>query len=296
MKSLHRIRATDFAKLLKTQGKHNDGGSLYLVVRGGSARFEYQYREGGKCKSQWLGSAVGYAPISLAQAREARVKAWLDRRGNGQQQPRQARSVASGKRFPEALDAWLAANPNRWTVKGVKERRGLAKLSLASLDIAKISQADVLVALENETPRMHANKRGWLADLFSFAKVQGWRTGDNPARFDKDMLRGFAKVERGEGHAAIAWQDFPAVFAALPDTEIGRAVRFTALTAARAGEVEGATWKEIVGENGNCAWVIPAERMKAGKAHRVPLTPQALALLGERGPDDAPLLVPSRSW
>ena len=103
------------------------------------------------------------------------------------------------------------------------------------------------------------------------------------------MLRGFAKVKKGNGHAAIAWQDFPAVFAALPDTEIGRAIRFTALTAARAGEVEGATWKEIVSDNGNSAWVIPAERMKAGKAHRVPLTPQALALLGERGADDAPL-------
>ena len=112
---------------------------------------------------------------------------------------------------------------------------------------------------------------------------------DNPAGFDKDMLRGFAKVENKKHHASIAWQDFPAVFAALPDSVVGNAVRFTALTAARAGEVEGGTWKEIVGENGKSAWVIPAERMKAGKAHRVPLTPQALALLGERGADDAPL-------
>ena len=266
-----------------------DGGGLYLFVKGGRAFWTYQFRNG----SGWTSKGFGPFPAVTPKAAREAAKSYRVALRSGTAAtptPHHIRPTAvTGKTFTQTLEAWLAANAGQWAIKSVEARRGLGKLSLASLDIGKIIQADVLAALANETPRMHAEKRGWLADLFSFAKVQGWRTGENPARFDKDMLRGFAKVEKGNGHAAIAWQDFPAVFAALPDTEIGNAVRFTALTVARAGEVEGGTWKEIVGENGKSAWVIPAERMKAGKAHRVPLTPQALALLGDRGADDAPL-------
>jgi integrase len=209
--------------------------------------------------------------------------------------PRIRPTEGAGKTFAQAVEAWLVVRGNAWKPKGIAERRSMAQgdhaLSLATMDVAAITQSDVLAALEGETPGQHAIKRRWLADMFSFAKTQGWRpaNSENPANFDKDMLRGFAKVENKKHHAAIAWQEFPPVFAALPNSVAGNAVRFTALTVARAGEVEGATWKEIVGENGSCAWIIPADRMKAGKAHRVPLTPQALALLGDRGADDTPL-------
>jgi integrase len=270
-----------------------DGGGLYLFVKNGRAYWTWQFRNGASWSSKGFGPFPAVTPKAAREAAESYRVAL--RSGTAVMSPipmprNQVLSI-TGKPFPEALEEWFAAYPNRWAAKGVRERRALAKTSLATMDVATITQADVIAALANETPRQHAIKRGWLAEFFSHAKVKGWRGEDqaNPARFDKDMLRGFAKVEKGDGHAAIAWQDFPAVFAALPDTEIGRAVRFTALTAARTGEVEGATWKEIVGENGKSAWIIPAERMKAGKAHRVPLTPQALALLGDRGADDAPL-------
>jgi integrase len=268
-----------------------DGGGLYLFVKNGRAFWTWQFRNGASWSSKGFGPFPAVTPKAAREAAESYRVAL--RSGTAVMSPiptpHQARSVAAGKPFPEALEEWLAANPRGLALKGVKERRILTQTSLASLDVAKITQADVLVALANETPRQHASKRGWLADFFSYAKVQGWRTGDNPARFDKDMLRGFAKVEKGNHHAAIVPAELAGVFAALPDSEIGRAVRFTALTVARAGEVEGGTWKEIVGENGSSAWIIPADRMKAGKAHRVPLTPQALALLGDRGAVDAPL-------
>ena len=166
-------------------------------------------------------------------------------------------------------------------------RRALAETSLAALDVAKITQSDVLAALANETPRQHAEKRGWLGQFFAYAKAKEWRTGDNPADFDDDTRRGFAKVEKNnKHHAAVAWEDFPGVYAKLPDTEVGRAVRFAALTAARAGAVEAATWSQIVGENGTTAWEYTI--LKGGKPfeQRVPLTKAALALIGERGADD----------
>jgi integrase len=290
LKTINRIRATEYAKLLRTEGKHNDGGSLYLVVRGGSARWEYQYREGGKLYSQWLGSAVGYAPMSLAQAREARVKAWLENRGNGQPHNRPARVI--GKTFAKGLEEWLDANPSTWAAKGVKARRTLAQTSLASLDVGKITQSDVLAALANETGRMHAEKRGWLNAFFAYAKAQQWRSADsdNPAEFAKDMRKGFTKVKKGEHHATVEWSALPTVYKALPDSEVGNAVRFAILNAARSGEVEGATWGQIVPDNGHGkCWQYTVLKGDTPFVQRVPLTPQALALLGERKADDAPL-------
>jgi integrase len=251
-------------------------------------------RLGGSLKSFWLGSAIGPAAITLTAARQARARAWLDNRGKGAPK-------ASGKPFSEALDAWLdanAASADPWAAKSLQARRALSRISsLAALDVAKITQADVLAALADQTPRMHAEKRGWLADLFSFCKVQQWRTGDNPARFDADTLRGFAGVKKGEGHAAVNPADLAAVYAALPNTVAGNALRFQILTAARPGEVVRATWSQIVGENGSSAWVRPVEIMKLKKAHRVPLTCEALALLGERGADDALVFaIPGRVW
>jgi integrase len=274
-----------FAQLLQTPGRHPLGDSLYLTVLGDkSKRFEFRMRFGAKLKSFWLGSAIGPGALSLTAARAERARVWLDNRGN----PANRALAVTGKRFTEGLEEWLAANRDSWAVKSVEARRGLAKLSLASLDIGKITQADVIAALANETPRMHAEKRGWLADLFSFAKAQQWRTGDNPARFDADTRHGFAKIERGEGHAHIAPAELATVYAALPNTVAGNAVRFTILTAARAGETEGATFKEVVGDNGTTSWEINADRMKAKKAHRVPLVPAALALL-DKGEPGAPL-------
>jgi integrase len=266
-----------------------DGGGLYLFVKNGRAYWTYQFRNGDHWSSKGFGPFPATTPKMAREAAEAYRVAL--RSGAVSETTRKAVRSATSKSFAEVVPEWLAANPDAWAVKSRKARAGLASLSLASLDVATITQADVLAALANETPRMHMEKRGWLADFFSYAKVQGWRpaNSDNPARFDKDMRHGLPKVEKGNHHAAIVPAELPGVFAALPDSEIGRAVRFTALTVARAGEVEGGTWKEIVGENGSSAWIIPADRMKAGKAHRVPLTPQALALLGDRGADDAPL-------
>ena len=154
--------------------------------------------------------------------------------------------------------------------RAVAARRSLATLSLANLDIAAITQADVLAALKDETPRQHMEKRGWLAALFSFAKAQGWRNGDNPARFDADTRHGLPKVEKSDKHHwAVPWKNMPAFYKALPDTEAGRALRFTLLTAVRTGDVEQITWEQIEGEMG-LALELPARENR-------PAFPRALS-------------------
>ena len=122
----------------------------------------------------------------------------------------------------------------------------------------------------------------------------GARTGDNPARWRghlDHLLPKPSKVRAVEHHAALDWREAPAFMAELAKREgiAARALAFAILTAARSGEVRGMTWGEI---DEAAVWTVPAGRIKAGKEHRVPLTPAALALLGEPGEPEA-LVFPS---
>lgn len=118
--------------------------------------------------------------------------------------------------------------------------------------------------------------------VLSWATVAGHRTGDNPARWAgnlKELLPAPGKIEEKGNQPALALDDAPAWFADLRRREGfgARAVEFAALTAARSGEVRGATWAEIDLARG--LWVVPAQRMKMKAEHRVALSPAAVALL-----------------
>jgi integrase len=271
------------------------GGAATFPPGDGSGFWTGQFYLAGKWNSRGLGA---YPTVSFSDAKREWAKLrvnFLDqdtlppvRRGrrvllaSSSITTTMARPPAVGKTFAAVLEAWLAANANTWAAKGVTARRGLAKLSLADMDIASIAQGDVLAALKDETPRQHMEKRGWLAALFSYAKAQGWRAGDNPARFDADTRHGLPKVEKSDAHHwAVPWKELPAFYSALPNTDAGRALRFTLLTAVRTGDVESMTWDQIEGENGTSAWNCP--QSKTGKPLRVPLSRQAMKLLGTPG-------------
>jgi integrase len=124
--------------------------------------------------------------------------------------------------------------------------------------------------------------RGRIEAILDYAATRAWRTGENPARWrghlDK-LLPARGKVRAVEHHAALPWGETAAFMADLRDRDgMGaRALEFAILTAARSGEVRGATWAEI--DLAAALWAIPAERMKAGREHRVPLPDAAVALL-----------------
>jgi integrase len=120
--------------------------------------------------------------------------------------------------------------------------------------------------------------------ILDWAKVYGYRTGENPARWrghlDK-LLPARSKVRRVEHHAALPYAELPDFLVSLREEEgiAARALEFAILTAARTGEIIGARWGEM--DPLDKTWTLPAPRMKSGRGHRVPLSGRALAILKE---------------
>jgi integrase len=139
--------------------------------------------------------------------------------------------------------------------------------------------------------------RGRIESVLDWATARGYRKGDNPARWRghlENLLPAPAKAKRalrtaqgkGEHFDALPYAEIAGFMATLRGQAgtAARALEFTILTAARTNEVIGARWREInIAER---VWVVPAERMKAGKEHRVPLSDRALAILGKPGEPD----------
>jgi integrase len=123
--------------------------------------------------------------------------------------------------------------------------------------------------------------RGRIERVLDAAKAKGLRSGENPARWRghlNNLLPKRQKLPRGH-HAAMPFADVPAFVADLRQREAvaALALEFTILTAGRSGEILGARWAEVDREAK--VWTIPAERMKSGREHRVPLTARALEIL-----------------
>jgi integrase len=143
-------------------------------------------------------------------------------------------------------------------------------------------------------PETAGRVRGRLESILDFAKVRGYRDGENPARWrghlDK-LLPARGKVRKVEHHAALAYSELPGFLVALRGQEgvAARALEFLIFTASRTNEVIGARWNEI--NFVDKTWTVPATRMKAHREHRVPLPSRPLAILDEmqaaRRDDDA---------
>ena len=131
-------------------------------------------------------------------------------------------------------------------------------------------------------PETAGRVRGRIESVLDWAKARGYREGENPARWrghvDK-LLPNRRKVRAVRNHPALPYSDLPAFMGELRSrTSISaRALEFAILTAARTGEVIGATWSEL--DLKAAVWTIPAARMKAGKEHRIPLSERAVELL-----------------
>lgn len=192
--------------------------------------------------------------------------------------------------FEEAAKQFIVTKSAEWRNEkhGQQWTNTLEKYAhpvIGPLRVADIELAHVQKILEpiwitkTETAK---RVRSRIENVLDWATVCGFRKGDNPARWkgylDK-MLAAPGKIQEVEHHAALAIDALPAFLAQLRQRNgIGaRALEFAILTAARSGEARGATWKEIDLEAK--LWTIPAERMKAGKQHRVPLSPDAMKLL-----------------
>lgn len=282
-------RLTDrTVRALKEPGLYPDGAGLYLeVTKGGSKQWAYIFQWRKKRTQMGLG---GLLAVSLAQAREAAAEARkLVKQGVNPIEARKAEAMAA-KTFGDMADAVLETKKDGW--KNEKHREqwetslNVHAAPIRPKPLADITTDDILDILKpiwTRIPETASRTRGRIETVLDAAKAKGLRAGENPARWKghlEHLLPKRKKLYRGH-HAALGLAELGAFMAALRERQAmaARALEFTILTAARTGEVLGATWAEF--DLYRAVWTVPAERMKLRVEHRVPLSTPALTLLTE---------------
>jgi integrase len=281
-------------KSLVAPGRYGDGGGLWLQVRDGAHRsWLYRYTVAGKQRQMGLGS-VGTVTLADARLAVAECRRLLqqgtDPIDSRAQRKAAQRSAVQPKTFREVAELYVKANESSW--RNPKHRwqweASLSKYvhpSMGDRAVADIATGHVMAVLEpiwRTVPETASRIRGRIETVLDYAKARDWRSGENPARWRghiANMLPGRNKARSVVHHPALPWQEAGAFMVKLrvEDGVAAMALQFTILTAARTGEVIGATWGEI--DLQKAVWIVPGARMKAGREHRVPLSPAALTLL-----------------
>jgi len=276
-------------RTLEKPGIYSDGDGLYLRVRNHRGKdgtltvnrdWKFIFRRGDVRKEIGLGSyGKGTASVSLVLARE-KADVERDRLARGQ-------TIVRRKTFAEVMDDVIAVKEASFKNDKHKAqwRMTLDRYAkpLHGKTISEITRDDVvetLLPIWTTIPETADRTRMRIAAVIDHAKARGLFQGDNPADWRgglKELLP--ARRTKQDHHAAVAYKDLPAVVAKLRESNStsARAVEFIALTAARSGEVRGAVWDEI--DFDESLWTIPAERMKAGRLHEVPLSARAVSIL-----------------
>jgi integrase len=298
----------------RTEGRHAVGNRVYLeIARSGRRSWLLRYplpgqqpKRGKRLKENWL--TIGEVDVlrlgvSLQNARTqaAELLAAVDRGEN----PAKLHKVqaarpdgAVGRRtFGEAVKSFLEANDGTWTnAKHADQWRGTLEhygKPIWNRAVAAVTVQDVAACFRLDWRRVPVTVDRTLARfraVFDHAEGQGWRENNNPARLGpvKQAL-GQRPPREERNHAAMRWQDLPKFYERLeavegPDRVTADALRFLILTAARTQEARDLPWTEL--DLKKNVWTCPGPRMKRRRAHRVPLSGEALKLLASRPRQD----------
>ena len=283
------------AKLVRrSTGRFHDGHGLYLqVFNRNSASWILRYVRHGKERMLGLGPVH---VVGLAEARQrARAARLMLLDGIDPVEDRQAKKVAAKVAaaktitFAACAEQYQAAHEGQWRNAKHREQsigtlRQYAFPVFGELPVASIDTGLVLRCLEplwgskTETAR---RVRGRIERVLDWATVRGYRSGDNPARWKGHLSEALPQRTKTSvpHHPALPYSEIGEFMAELRATSgtPARALEFVILTAARSGEALGAKWEEIDLENRT--WTVAAERMKAHREHRVPLSDAAFELL-----------------
>ncbi|MEL7684850.1 tyrosine-type recombinase/integrase [Citromicrobium bathyomarinum] len=273
----------------KKPGKYGDGNNLWLIVGPtGRERWEFRFTLNGKSREMSLG------PADEKTVHEVREKARdlrrLVRQGVDPLADRAKPNKARATSFADVAEQCIASLRSGWSNdKSEKQWRSTLKTyanpKIGEMDVSAIVTADIYAVLEPIwTTKAETAKRvrERLEKVLDFATAMDLRAGENPARWRGNLDHLFpkaTKVQKVRHHPALPYDQLADFIASLRSRQgvAARALEFTILTAARTGEALGATWSEIDFEK--AVWTIPAERMKARRDHRVPLSKDAIALL-----------------
>ena len=282
---------------LTSKGYHHVGGVAGLVLqvsKSGAKSWLMRVSVGGKRREIGLG---GFPDVTLAGAKESarnireKIKAGIDPVAEkAAARSTLAAAVAAALTFEQAAERYIEANESGWknskhaaqwtaTLKTYAYPR-IGKIQVPTIDTSHI--VGILEPIWTTKTETASRLRGRIEAVLDWAKVRGYRTGENPARWKGHLdhiLPARTKVQKVKHHPALPYREVGAFMAALQTQEgMGaRALEFAILCASRSGEVRGATWSEI--DLNTKVWTIPAERMKAEKEHRVPLSQAAIELL-----------------
>jgi integrase len=276
---------TKEAEKLKTPGRHPDGGGLYLSIgEDGRRRWVFMYERRGRRVELGLGSG---RDLSLAAARTkatAMREALLDGKD-----PKSVRAEEGDiPTFGEYADAYVEAMRPSWRNdkhaaqwKMTLETYAKPIRNLPVDEITTQDMLDILQPLWKRVPETAQRLRGRIENVLDAAKANGKRSGENPARWRghlNQLLPKRQRLMRGH-HAALPYNEVPSFLLDLRErpATAASALEFTILTACRTNEVLEAQWDELDLERK--VWTIPANRMKAGFEHRVPLSSRCREIL-----------------
>jgi integrase len=290
-----RLGPVAIKKLSRQVGTHNDGGSLYLVVRSpGKAYWIFRFRDGSKVRNKGLGA---YPSVSLADARKKRDAA----RTAHDNEPEKPKS--GGLLFGALAERYLTDHLTDFSATQLARNRALIRLHAAPLSRRRVGSitveevASVLRPLWNSTVNSRGSKlRALLERIFNAADLDR-----NPATWTRLQNHLSRKPVKKTSVASLPYRQIPAVYAELAARDEGpgliaaRVLRFLILTGVRLKEGRGARWEEI--DFDSRLWTIPAARMKIkDEDFKVPLSSAAVRLLQEIRVDrnNGPFVFPGR--
>jgi integrase len=295
-------RQTERLSALKVEktnkpGMYADGGGLYLrVTPAGAKNWVLRYML--DSRPRWM----GLGPFALYGLQEARARALDARRkrhdgidpieARRAERAQQRLDAAKAITFEQCAETYIASHRAGWRNEKHKYQWSATLSSYAYpvigvLAVQAVDTGLVLKVLEPiwaAKPETAGRLRQRMESILDFARVRGYRDGENPARWrghlDK-LLPARSKVRAVEHHAALPYTQLPGLLMGLREREAvsARALEFLILTAGRTAEVIGARWNEI--DLLDKIWTVPAGRMKSARPHRVPLSSRAIAILQE---------------
>jgi integrase len=296
--------------------RYHDGGGLHLRVARPTdpdatepvVCWVFRYRDvSGRPREMGFGR---FPDVSAKRAREKASDA-RSQLAEGKDPIRERESVRASlaleqsrrMTFQQCTDAFLAEKDSGWSEKHRKQWRTsldtyvnpvIGSLAVCNIDTQLVVRVlrhpmtvkedceETKVPFWNARPETAGRVRGRIESILEWARVNGHRDGDNPARWNNQLehrLPSIAKLKTVEHFPAMPWAELPAFMQDLrKENCVGAlALEFTILTAARTDQTLGARWSEI--DMDKALWTIPAERMKWRAQHRVPLTPRAMDVL-----------------
>jgi integrase len=278
-----------------------DGGNLFLQVstgKDGHIRRNWVFAYELHGKRGWMGLGATHT-FSLHEARDKakqlrqQLKAGIAPLAAKAEQAQQQRlEAAKQMTFGQCVDAYLETHDAAWknARHALQWRTTLTEYcqEIADLPVKSIDTDLILRVLTPiwKTKTVTADRlRGRIERVLSWAKGRGLRSGENPARWQghlDEMLAAPGKIAKIKHFSALPYAELPAFMARLRRRDLlsARALEFTILTAARTSEALQACWSEI--DFDAKVWTVPADRIKAARDHRVPLSDRTLAILKEQ--------------